>query len=244
MMFGKPVAALMALVLGILVATPARGSLVYREALSLQGTDRATANTDHQNQAPAEVEALLTQANTMEGELNTVKEEMASVRNRVRRLKSLTAGVAAMMTDASRVATVTSQTALTNRVYLNSIERNQKQMDKGMNLTGTAEKKIQKLLSKLEARDKSGAIKKSASAYEPNITALETIFKEMTSDKVKTSIDGLKGKFSVYEGNVTVMAKKAIQGNIRELVDVQREALSNYSLALAPPARDPCCPPC
>jgi len=230
------------------------------------GADRAYKKCQHASQEPPAdlvgmhlvartqiTEAdLVTMAQGMEAQLDVVSKTMADADLRMRRLKSMVAGVANIFVDQARIATVTSETALGNRGGLLSIARSKKNIEFTIPAIKSGSTGIDALLKRIGKGKKvattTGAPKKKVALatknlgfYDSNVTALEKKLNPLNDGTVFKEIKGLVTAYKGLEEKIGVTVKQVLRSELRGLVDTQREAFHNYTDALANIKKDGCC---
>lgn len=197
-------------------------------------------------QAPT-IEALALMAEGMEKQLDAVSLAMSSNDKKMRKLKSMVAGTAAMLTDASRLAAEASSTATENRGGLKTIARNKKEIGMAFEALTSSKTRMATLLAKIKKGSPSqsaGDAKttKALAHYEPNVTALEKSMNQLNDPKTMKEITSLVTGYKAFKGKIIASVKAVLQTDLRALVDTQRKAYRNYTDALTDKSKkDPCC---
>lgn len=186
---------------------------------------------------------LVLMAKELEDQLDGVTKTMGEADLRIRKLKSMVAGTAQMLTDASRKASVTAQMALNNRGGLNAIARAKEHINMTFGLLETTNASASNFLRKISARaPKPGQpAGPSLSALAPNVTDIEEKINKMNDPKTLAEVDTLLKDYTNFTDKIGATVKTVLRTHFRELVDTQREALYNYTTALQNHKVDPCC---
>jgi len=201
---------------------------------------------------PSTAADLVAMASTMQGELDNVSQLMVSANQRMRRLKSTIAGESAILVNSSRLAFMASKLTTNNRDSLRSISRSRSAIERSYKYLNASEEKLDRVLQRVEksrnlqkeSTKASNETVKPLSYYEPNVTFMETVLANLTKPESLKAIDGLVSSYDTLQSNVSDVVKRVLQKNLRGLVDVQREALRNYTYALSGnDKKDPCCCP-
>jgi len=187
------------------------------------------------------IEALAKLAEGMETQLDAIAKTMADADLRMRRLKSMVAGTSAMLTDASRISSETSKTALSNRGGLLAIARARGTINETFTGIDSSSTRIQTLLKKITDRSASSGKSSSLSALEPNVTSLEKQLKALNDPATLKQIDDVVKAYKTFQDGVTAKVKTVLRTHLRGLVDTQREAFYNYTTAIQNHKKDPCC---
>lgn len=189
-------------------------------------------------------EDLIKMAEKMEADLDKVTKTMGDADLRMRRLKSMVAGTAAMLTDAGRRASAVSGIALGNRGGLMSIARARQEINTTFGLINSSNASIARVLFKVENRaPKRGQASTgpSLAVLAPNVTALETKMNKLNDPATLKAVSGLVESYNNLTSTIGSTVKVVLRNHLRGLVDTQREALYNYTTALQDNKKDPCC---
>lgn len=188
-------------------------------------------------------EQLVTMASELEAQLDGVTKTMADADLRIRKLKSMVAGTAQILTDASRKASVTAQMALNNRAGLLAIARSRRNINMTFGMLNESNASMSYLLHKVEMRAPRPGKKAGPTlgALAPNVTDIEAKLKKLNDPKTDAEITTLVGEYNNFTSKISKAVKVVLRTHFRELVDTQREAFHNYTTALQNHKVDPCC---
>jgi len=223
---------------GVVTALP-----VSPVSLHLTGTKRTATTTDD----------LIKMAQDMEKELDGVAETMVAADQRMRRLKSMVAGAANVLTSAARKASIVSETALGNQGGLAAIARHKEHINMTfdeINMTGS---RIQDLLKKIKSRIPAAPAAGAApttlavasgptlAALIPNVTRVESNITLLNDPATADKINSVATLYNSFKANITDTVKLVVRNHIRAHVDHLREAYANYTDSFKPVKKDPCC---
>lgn len=191
--------------------------------------------------------ALVAMAEGMEKQLDAVSKTISDADVRMRRLKSMVAGAANVLTGSARVASVTGETALGNRAGLQAIARSKGVITMSFEDITRSSVGIDKILKKMKARKGKpakvavAATGPSLAALVPNVTAIEKKMNILNDPKTAAEIADLEGNYKNFTGGIRSTVKGVVRTHLRGLVDTMREGYHNLTTAFQAEKKDPCC---
>jgi len=196
--------------------------------------------------------ALVAMAEGMEKQLDAVSKTISDADVRMRRLKSMVAGAANVLTGSAKVASVTGETALDNRAGLQAIARSKGVITMSFEDITRSSEGIDKVLKKIKARKAKPAVSKpvvvkgrfegqSLAALVPNVTAIEKKMNILNDPKTAVDIADLEGSYKNFTGGITSTVKGVVRTHLRGLVNTMREGYHNLTTAFVKEKKDPCC---
>jgi hypothetical protein len=206
-------------------------------------------------------EELMKMAEGMQKQLDDVATTVAVADGKMRRMKSLVAGIANILTGASEVASVTSEASLRNSMNLKAIASKRNLMNMTFEVIEEKGERVDQVLTRTKDRAAStpapagtpapfGLVPAVApgvllASLSPNVTNIETMMNKLNDPKTSDTINYLVAGFDGFQQKVSVAAQDVIKKNMRGLVDTMRGALHNYTQVVGgKDIKAPCCPDC
>lgn len=241
-------------------ATASPASPPMAAAVHLLANEQVSAGTASK---VATEEELMTMAQGMEKQLDQISNAMIVADAKMRRLNSLVAGVANVLTYSSKVASATSEAALGNQVGLKAISNTRQIINMTFASVNTTGKQVDSILKRIEARAVKTAAAAAAAAagiaaapagaagtprladLAPNVTRIEDQMNKLNDPKTFKAVTDLVTNYTGLKNHITATVKGVVQTHIRGLVDTMRLALHNYTSAVGGEVKKgPCCVNC